>query len=63
MTAGDIYCIFTCNVQSMLYGLLQFNPSNKLTESVLFFFSISYLKFLPAYQATSTSITIHHHNQ
>lgn len=38
MTVGDIYCIFTYHVQSMLYGLPQLNPSNKLTESFFFFF-------------------------
>ena len=64
MTVGDIYCIFTYHVQSMLYGLPQFNPSNKLTESfVLFCFLISCLKFLPAYPmppvpaSPSTTIT------
>ena len=37
MTVGNNYCIFTCCVRSMLYGLPQFNPSNKLTESFFFF--------------------------
>ena len=62
MTVGNNYCIFTCCVRSMLYGLPQFNPSNKLTESFFFF------NFMPQIPSsipcpTSTSITIHHHNQ
>lgn len=62
MTVGNIYYIFTCRVWSVLYGLPQFNPSNKLTESFFFFnFMPQIPSSIPC--ATSTSITIHHHNQ